>query len=66
MEQTRAAKQLDLFEDLCVICGVPATQVFGGSKVLPLCSLRSCEVALIQEINGVEETATAETEIELE
>lgn len=60
MEQTRAAKQLDLFEDLCVICGVPSAQIFGGSKVLPLCALRSCEVALIQEINGVPETATAE------
>lgn len=60
MQETRAAVQLPLFEDLCVICGEPSTQSFGGSKILTLCPLRSCEVALIQEINGETETATAE------
>jgi hypothetical protein len=45
---------------LCMICGEPATLKFGGSEVLPLCTLRSCEVALIHEINGTVETATAE------
>jgi hypothetical protein len=47
-------------ESLCIICGEPSTWIFGGSKVLPLCALRSCETALIHEINGTTETATAE------
>ena len=51
--------QQDLLE-VCMICGEPATQIFGGSKILPLCSLPSCEVALIQEINQAPETATPE------
>ena len=51
--------QQDLF-DVCVICGQPATQIFGGSGVLPLCPLRSCEAALINEINGTVENTTPE------
>lgn len=55
--------QRDLFE-VCMICGEPATQIFGGSKILPLCPLRSCEVALIHEINGTVETTEPEVELE--
>ena len=44
---------------VCIICGELSTQIFGGSEVLPLCALRSCEVALIREINGETVTATS-------
>lgn len=49
---------------VCVICGEPSTQIFGGSLILPLCALGSCEVALMHEINGTVEAAEAETQLE--
>lgn len=38
--------------DVCLICGAhPATQYFGHSPFLPLCSNWACEQALIAELN---------------
>lgn len=35
----------------CRICGEKATGFFVDNPTLPLCSLASCEVALIEQIN---------------
>lgn len=43
-------EQLELFPR-CLICGANATRSLGGSEVLHLCTLSSCEAALVNEIN---------------
>lgn len=37
----------------CVTCGSPATGFFADNPALPLCSLITCEWALIDVLNGV-------------
>lgn len=38
-------------KDLCLVCGIPATQYFGANANLPLCGNLACETKLIDEIN---------------
>lgn len=50
----------------CTICGAMATHLFANNHNLPLCSLYSCEIALIDDINNelqeVSEAVKKETE----
>jgi hypothetical protein len=53
-------------EDLCTICGEPATRYFGRNKHLPVCENVVCQQAVIELVNGELQVAQYERWDEVE